>query len=139
MSDLVYFSSVSENTRRFVDRLDRPAERIPLRPRLEPMLRVEQPFVLITPTYGGGDTASAVPRQVGQFLNDRRHRSLLRGVISAGNTNFGAAFCLAGRVISAKCYVPHLHRFELLGTDADVGTVNDLLEDLWTRPSSLAA
>lgn len=29
--DLVFFSSVSENTRRFVERLDRPAVRIPLR------------------------------------------------------------------------------------------------------------
>ena len=27
--DLVYFSSVSENTKRFVERLDRPAVRIP--------------------------------------------------------------------------------------------------------------
>ena len=31
--DLVFFSSVSENTLRFIERLDRPAVRIPLRPR----------------------------------------------------------------------------------------------------------
>ena len=30
--DLVFFSSAPENTRRFVERLDRPAVRIPLRP-----------------------------------------------------------------------------------------------------------
>ncbi|MFF8828598.1 ribonucleotide-diphosphate reductase subunit beta [Streptomyces sp. NPDC015131] len=55
MSGLVYFSSVSENTRRFVDRLGLPATRIPLHPRRDGMPRVSEPYVLITPTYGYGD------------------------------------------------------------------------------------
>lgn len=60
--DLVYFSSVSENTRRFVQRLDRTAVRISLRPRLEGMIRVRRPFVLVVPTYGGGEQTGAVPK-----------------------------------------------------------------------------
>ncbi|MGO1508919.1 MAG: class Ib ribonucleoside-diphosphate reductase assembly flavoprotein NrdI, partial [Microbacterium sp.] len=114
--DLVFFSSVSENTRRFVDRLDRPAVRVPLRPRVEGLIRVTRPFVLVVPTYGGGERAGAVPKQVIQFLNDPANRALIRGVITAGNTNFGEHYCLAGPVISAKCQVPELYRFELLGT-----------------------
>lgn len=51
--DLVFFSSVSENTRRFVDRLGVPRVRIPLRPRVEGHLQVARPFVLVLPTYGG--------------------------------------------------------------------------------------
>ncbi|MBD8516367.1 MULTISPECIES: class Ib ribonucleoside-diphosphate reductase assembly flavoprotein NrdI [unclassified Plantibacter] len=132
MSGLVYFSSVSENTRRFVDRLERPAERIPLRPRAEGDLTVTRPYVLVVPTYGGGGPG-AVPRQVVRFLNDPNNRSLLRGVIAAGNTNFGDAFCRAGEVISAKCQVPQLYRFELLGTPDDVEAVSNGLDRFWSR------
>jgi protein involved in ribonucleotide reduction len=138
MSGLVYFSSVSENTKRFVERLGLPALRIPLHPRREGTPRVTEPYVLIVPTYGGGERAGAVPRQVIRFLNDPVNRALLRGVIASGNTNFGADYCLAGRVIAAKCGVPELYRFELLGTDRDVRAVREGLERFWTQHSSAA-
>ena len=131
--DLVFFSSVSENTRRFVDRLDRPAVRVPLRPRVEGLIRVTRPFVLVVPTYGGGERAGAVPKQVIQFLNDPANRALIRGVITAGNTNFGEHYCLAGPVISAKCQVPELYRFELLGTQRDIEQVNTGLTRFWDQ------
>lgn len=131
--DLVYFSSVSENTRRFVERLDRPAVRIPLRPRMEGMIQVAEPFVLVVPTYGCGVPATAVPKQVILFLNDPANRALLRGVITAGNTNFGEHYCLAGRVISAKCQIPEMYRFELLGTQRDVEQVNNGLTRFWAE------
>lgn len=133
--DLVFFSSVSENTRRFVDRLDRPAVRIPLRPRVEGLIRVARPFVLVVPTYGGGERAGAVPKQVILFLNDPANRALIRGVITAGNTNFGEYYCLAGPVISAKCQVPELYRFELLGTQRDIEHVNAGLTRFWEQAS----
>lgn len=133
--DLVFFSSVSENTRRFVDRLDRPAVRIPLRPRVEGLIRVARPFVLVVPTYGGGEQAGAVPKQVIAFLNDPANRAFIRGVITAGNTNFGEHYCLAGPVISAKCQVPELYRFELLGTQRDIEHVNNGLTHFWEQAS----
>lgn len=133
---LVYFSSVSGNTARFVEKLGLPARRIPLR-RQEEELVVDEPFVLVTPTYGGGEgrgvERGAVPKQVIRFLNDERNRSLIRGVISAGNTNFGESFCLAGEIISRKCQVPHLYRLELFGTQDDVDRVSDGLERWWKR------
>lgn len=122
-TDLVYFSSASENTKRFVERLGRPATRIPLAPRAEGMIRVHKPYVLVVPTYGSGRVAKAVPPRVIAFLKDPVNRSLMRGVISSGNTNFGADFCLTGSVISRKCKVPQLYPFELLGTQDDVRTV----------------
>ncbi|MBB6335538.1 protein involved in ribonucleotide reduction [Schaalia hyovaginalis] len=131
--DLVYFSSASENTRRFVERLKRPAVRIPLRPRVEGLLRVGRPYVLIVPSYGGGDKTQAVPKQVGLFLNDPRNRSLLRGVITGGNTNFGEHYCISGPIIAAKCKVPELYRFELLGTDRDVARVDAGLDRFWAE------
>ena len=130
MVHVVYFSSTSENTRRFVEKLGVDAQRIPLRA-AEPHLRVDRPFVLIVPTYGGGNGHGAVPKQVIRFLNDPDNRRRLLGVISAGNTNFGAAYCLAGHIIARKCAVPHLYQFELMGTPDDVEAVREGLISLW--------
>jgi len=131
---LVYFSSISGNTARFVDKLGRRAVRIPLHP-TDAGPAVNEPYVLVTPTYGGGQgkgqNKGAVPKQVIRFLNDEHNRSLIRGVISAGNTNFGEDFCLAGEIISRKCHVPHLYRLELFGTPEDVERVNEGLERWW--------
>src|SRR5699024_1160886 len=79
---LVFFSSVSEMTRRFVDKLDMPAARIPLR-RREPALVPHQPLVLIPPTDGGGNGRGAAPKQGTKFRNDERNRKHVRGVIGA--------------------------------------------------------
>lgn len=131
---LVYFSSASGNTARFMEKLGLRAKRIPLL-RNEPDLLVDEPFVLVTPTYGGGQgrdvEKGAVPKQVIRFLNDERNRRHIRGVISAGNTNFGESFALAGEIISRKCRVPHLYRFEVFGTQDDVDRVSDGLERWW--------
>ncbi|WP_193596616.1 class Ib ribonucleoside-diphosphate reductase assembly flavoprotein NrdI [Microbacterium sp. YJN-G] len=133
---LVYFSSVSGNTARFVEKLGLPGRRIPLY-RNDEQIVIDEPYVLVTPTYGGGEQKGAVPKQVIRFLNDEHNRSLIRGVISAGNTNFGEAYCLAGEIISRKCHVPHLYRLELFGTPEDVDRVSDGLERWWTLHSSM--
>ncbi|WP_345752303.1 class Ib ribonucleoside-diphosphate reductase assembly flavoprotein NrdI [Microbacterium rhizophilus] len=129
---LVYFSSVSGNTARFIEKLGMRAERIPLH-RSDDELVITEPYVLVTPTYGGGDGRGAVPKQVIRFLNDERNRGAIRGVISAGNTNFGEGFCIAGDIISRKCHVPHLYRLELFGTPDDVERVSDGLERWWKQ------
>ena len=129
----MYFSSASENTHRFVGKLGFRGVRIPLRRRDEP-LTVDEEYVLVVPTYGGGSVKGAVPKQVIKFLNDSRNRSLCRGVIASGNTNFGEAYCLAGDIIASKLNVPLLYRYELLGTPTDVVRVQEGLEDFWQTP-----
>jgi protein involved in ribonucleotide reduction len=130
-SSLIYFSSVSDNTHRFVAKLGRDAARLPLYTS-EPTLLATRPFVLVLPTYGGEKGQGAVPRQVIKFLNVVQNRSLLRGVIGAGNTNFGETYCLAADIIAAKCQVPLLYRFELMGTSDDVDRVIQGLDKFWT-------
>ena len=130
---LVYFSSTSENTHRFVGKLGFRSARIPLRPKEAP-LAVDEEYVLLVPTYGGGSVKGAVPKQVIKFLNDSHNRSLCRGVISSGNTNFGEAYCLAGDIIASKLNVPLLYRYELLGTPTDVVRVKEGLEDFRQTP-----
>ena len=129
----MYFSSTSENTHRFVGKLGFRSARIPLRPKEAP-LAVDEEYVLLVPTYGGGSVKGAVPKQVIKFLNDSHNRSLCRGVISSGNTNFGEAYCLAGDIIASKLNVPLLDRYELLGTPTDVVRVKEGLEDFWQTP-----
>ena len=131
--DLIYFSSVSGNTARFAQKIadelgDLTPTRLPLR-RNDPEVQAQRPFILLTPTYGGGTEGGAVPKQVIRFLNDPDNRGLLRGVVSCGNTNFGEAYCIAGDIISHKCGVPHLARIELFGTPEDVTRVARLLHD----------
>ncbi|OFO20138.1 ribonucleotide reductase assembly protein NrdI [Corynebacterium sp. HMSC056F09] len=121
---VVYFSSATENTHRFVEKLGLPSVRIPLRLSDEP-ITVNEPYVLICPTYGGGASMSGrntrpVPKQVIRFLNDEHNRSFIRAVVAGGNSNFGSDFGKAGDVIAAKCKVPYVYRFELLGTEEDV-------------------
>ena len=133
-SQLIYFSSASENTSRFVSKLGREVARIPLLAKDAPLIAT-RPFVLVVPTYGGTGGEGSVPKQVIRFLNTPQNRQLLRGVIGAGNTNFGDNYCMAGDIIAAKCGVPHLYRFELMGTPEDVSRVNNGLDTFWTRLS----
>ncbi|MCH4209473.1 class Ib ribonucleoside-diphosphate reductase assembly flavoprotein NrdI [Bifidobacterium sp.] len=134
---IVFFSSASENTARFVDSCHFQDEginvyRIPLRPK-DPALNVREPYVLIVPTYGGGSAHKAVPTQVKQFLNDPGNREYIRGVIASGNSNFGEGYCIAGDIISAKCKVPFMYRFELMGTPEDQTAVRQGLLDFFSK------
>ena len=60
-----------------------------------------------------------------RFLNNPANRAWIRGVVASGNTNFGTAYCAAGDIIAAKCRVPFLYRFELMGTREDTRKVRD--------------
>jgi len=130
VSILVYFSSQSENTHRFVVRSGLPSLRIPIDG--EP-LHVSEPYILVVPSYGGGTAKGAVPKPVIQFLNDVDNRQLIRGVIASGNRNFGEAYCLAGSIIAQKCRVPCLYRFELLGTEEDIANVTQGVTQFWQQ------
>lgn len=94
------------------------------------MPEIDEPFILMTPTYADGEGKGAVPKQVIRFLNDEKNRRFLRGVIASGNRNFGQFYAHAGDVISKKCQVPYLYRFELMGTEDDVKIVKDRMKEL---------
>lgn len=130
MGGLVYYSSATGNTARLVAALGIDAMRIPIRPS-DPMPTPARPFVLVCPTFADGAGRGAVPKQVIRFLNEPSRRALLRGVIGAGNRNFGATFALSGDVIAKKCNVPVLTRFELAGTDLDIARIRDGLDKFW--------
>lgn len=133
-SNLIYFSSVSENTKRFVEKLEMEAARIPVFA-TEPQLISTAPYVLLIPTYGGERGKHSIVPQIMKFLRHDENRANLRGVIGAGNTNFGEYYCIAAKRIAQKCSVPVLYTFELMGTSEDVLNVKEGLETFWTPAS----
>lgn len=124
--DVVYFSTKSENTKRFVDKVTENAKRIPISSDSE--LKVDSDYVLVFPTYGGGYLNGAVPKPVIRFLNDETNRGHLKGVVGCGNTNFGDAYCLGSYVVAKKCDVPVIRNVEIMGTPEDVRFLSTYLE-----------
>lgn len=133
---LVYFTSRSGNTGRFVEALGLPARRIGGG---EADPAPEGDVVLVCPTYGDHEGRGAVPKPVIHFLNAPANRARVRGVIAAGNRNFGATFALAGTIIAQKLNIPVLYRFELAGTATDIARVRAGLEHFRGLPCSTTA
>lgn len=136
MFEIVYFSSTSENTKRFVEKLGLKATRIPLMTKDAAEFQIHEKSVLVVPTYGGGEDKRAVPVQVIKFLNNPANRRLVAGVIAMGNTNFGEAYCIAGDIVSEKLQVPLLNRVEILGTPDDVEKTRERVAALWQSHQS---
>jgi len=134
--EIVYFSSTSENTKRFVEKLGLPATRIPLLTKDVEGFHITAPSVLVLPTYGGGEDKRAVPFQVIKFLNDPINRALITGVVATGNTNFGNTYAIAGDIVAAKLQVPLLYRVEILGTPNDIFEVQERIQKLWDLQQS---
>ena len=128
---IVYFSNYSGNTKRFVERLNTHAVRIPIKPGDARDLLMDREYVLVVPTYGGGAESPAIPKSVKVFLNNPANRDLLRGVIGTGNTNFGEHYCKAAHIISSKTGVPLIAKVEIFGTDDDLEKVKTRLEILY--------
>lgn len=131
MYEIAYFSNVSNNTGRFVGKLDLSRVRIPIKWDEESPLVMSTEYVLVVPTYGGGNDGHTIPKQVKKFLSIKENIDLLRGVVGTGNTNFGSHYCKAAEVISAKFDVPLLYRVEITGTQDDIEQVKERLELLW--------
>lgn len=126
--NIVYFSNYSGNTKRFVEKINDNAYRIPIDITRDTVPVYDSPYVLFVPTYGGGSERAAIPRQVRRFLNVRENRDLLQGVVGFGNTNFGEHFCKAAELISSKTGVPLIAKVEIFGTEQDVNKVLERLQ-----------
>ena len=129
--DVVYFSYRSENTKRFVDKLTDISYRIPIVWDDKEPFFVDNEYVLFVPTYGSGHDEYVIPKPVKKFLNIKKNRELLRGVIGMGNKNFGEHYCQAAEKIVAKTGVPLIAKVEIFGTEDDVARVTERLRLLY--------
>lgn len=128
---IVYFSHKSENTKRFIEKLDPDAFRLPIKWDKDNPFLFQEEYVLVVPTYGGGSDGHAIPKSVREFLNIKSNRDNLRGVIGTGNTNFGEHYCKAAEMICEKTGVPLIAKVELLGTEADIRIIMERLRLLY--------
>lgn len=126
--DIVYFSNVTNNTHRFVEKLSNNGRkiRIPLKESFDEKL--SRPFLLIVPTYGAPDGTGMVPHQVKKFLQN--NAAVMAGVIAMGNRNFGSEYAMAGKIISSRFKVPYLYNVELAGLPEDVEKTNEIIKEL---------
>ena len=121
---IVYFSNVSNFTHKFVEKLEVPASRIPIKAEEAGTFTISEPSVLIMPTYGANGK-DFVPKQVIRFLNIKENRDRITGVIGSGNINFLEDYCRGAEIVAEKLSVPLLYRFELAGTQDDVENVRE--------------
>ncbi|MEH7209533.1 class Ib ribonucleoside-diphosphate reductase assembly flavoprotein NrdI [Priestia megaterium] len=88
-------------------------------------LEVNEPFVLITYTFGHGET----PREVQSFM--QKNGQHIIAVAGSGERNWGEhRFCKASIDISNQYNVPLLHTFEKMGYDSDVEIVASKIKEL---------
>ena len=127
---IVYYSSGSGNTHKFVNMLGFPSVRIS-RFIKDGVPTVKEPYILVCPSYGDNTGSHSVPKQVIRFLNIAENRDMILGVIGTGNRNFGEFFAHASKIISKKCSVPVLYRFELSGTSTDLTNVKEGIKKVW--------
>lgn len=129
---IVYYSTSTNNTHAFVEKLGIESIRIPKKAS-DPMPIVDRPYCLIVPTYKGGkditgEEESSVPKQVHRFLEEERNRNLAKLVIAGGNINFGEYYCIAGKEIQERYHIPYKYRFELRGNENDVKILKENLK-----------
>lgn len=116
---LVYLSSTG-NTKRFGERALKEIDEVHSLVSLREYS--EKPFILLTPTYGFGET----PKLVHKFL--LKHSDKCLAVVSFGNTNWGNNFGRAGKNIKSEFGIPWLMRVELDGTDNDILLLSDKIK-----------
>lgn len=125
---IVYFSNVSGYTKRFVDKLDLPSTAIPLYTRQDTPI-MEEPFILVFPSYGTGSFKRAVPKQVIKFLNVEQNRDYLQGIVGTGNRTFGEDYLIGAKLAAHKTGKPLLYGLELFGTEED----KDKVKKIWKQ------
>lgn len=136
---IVYYSGPTEFTHRFVQKLDRPALRLPYNVKEVQELTLDGEYVLFTPTYERRITRGKyagkmtyIPRQVAALLSSKENRHNLLGVVGFGNRNFHEDYARASDEIHEKTRKPVLFRVELDGTQNDVDIVQKGLDSFVT-------
>ncbi|MGC6769591.1 class Ib ribonucleoside-diphosphate reductase assembly flavoprotein NrdI [Enterococcus sp. LJL128] len=118
---IVYFS-VTGQTRRFIKKLDLPAYEIEP---ANPFFEINEPFVLIVPTYD-----IEITEVVNDFLDYKSNKDFLQGVAGGGNRNFAELFIYTAKDIARDYHVPLVFSFEFSGTTEDVESFKKVVSEI---------
>lgn len=133
---VVYFT-VTGQTRRFAKKLNAEGfETIEINP-TNPEFRMDEPFILITPTY-----EEAITAPVNDFLDYANNADHLQGIVGTGNRNFAELFIFTAKDLAAEYHAPIVYAFEFSGTPRDVANFKKVVNQLesqrnWCQPSNL--
>lgn len=121
---IIAYASLTGKVKNFAGRLQKQlpdCEFIQIKKSTE----VNEPFVLITYTFGFGET----PKEVEAFM--QRSGDHIVAVAGSGERNWGEhRFCKASIDISKQYNVPLIHTFEKIGYDSDVDIVASKIKEL---------
>ncbi len=122
---IVYFS-VTGQTKRFIKKAE-ITDALEITP-LDPFIRMEEPFILITPTY-----EEEITEPVFDFLRYEDNKDYFRGVVGTGNRNFAELFIFTAKDIVAEFHVPLLQAFEFAGTHYDIKKFKEVVSELESK------
>lgn len=87
-----------------------------------PFYAVDQPFILVIPTY-----VPEMMTPVFDFLETKNNIDLCQGIYAGGNRNFADLFCFTAYDIEKEYDIPVLHTFEFQGSSNDVDQLREEL------------
>ena len=120
---IIYFS-VTGQTRRFIKKLGPTVDATEIDP-VDPLFMVNEPFVLIVPTY-----EDEITYPVTEFLEYANNAASLKGIVGTGNRNFEELFIFTAKNLAKKFNVPVLYSFEFNGTPTDVQNFKEAVNKL---------
>lgn len=121
---IIVYASLTGKIKNFASRLE---QQLPDHEfiKIKKSTEVNEPFVLITYTFGFGE----IPAEVKAFM--QRSGNHIVAVVGSGERNWGEhRFCKASIDISKQYNVPLLHTFEKMGYDSDVDIVASKIKEL---------
>lgn len=116
---IVYWSLIG-NTRKLVHKLETKSLELNWDNCLD--LVVEEPFLLVTPTYAKESTDL-----LWDFLDHEQNQAFCRGIIGTGNRNFASLFCYTAKDLSRDYGIPLIHLLEFQGSEYDIKRINEEL------------
>lgn len=121
---MIIYMSLIGNTRKFVKKIDGKA--IEITTENCEKQKVEEPFILIAPTYARESTEI-----LWKFLDHADNRQYCRGIAGAGNRNFGKTkFCYTAKALSHHYKIPIVHLFEFQGSAHDVAIIQKEIDKI---------
>ncbi|AAX92393.1 ribonucleotide reduction protein [Staphylococcus phage Twort] len=112
---IVYYSGTGQ-TKRLVDKINNDSFEV-MRMKTGNEI-VEQPYILITPTYMKGE----IPKQVQKFISNNHAP---KEVIGTGNKQWGEHFCGASKKIAEMFSIPLVAKIEQAGHFNEVNTIKE--------------
>lgn len=126
---LVFFSLTGQ-TRRFINKLELPANHAHEIDPNNPFHEINEEYILIVPTYD-----AEVTEVVNDFIEYKTNQKNMLGVVGGGNRNFADLFIFTAKDIARDYQVPLLFSFEFNGTLEDVKNFKKVVDNLESKKS----